>query len=254
MLREAFQLLIDTGKNSAPQIVAADAEPRHVYYLRNKEGELAKVTASPSPDKHQAISLQAIIQKAIDEKATATVWCSYSKIVTVFGEDKRSTATLELVNSAQFLKLCGWNSTKPALTQADVIREFRTTFYGCLGRAGNLVDVLKKVNFRATSSTQGEVGHGKASLGKEVTGEVTGVGNIPEYITFDFPLYANACFRNIRSEVTCALEPDAGTGTFRIIPIPGQLEIANDTGLTAIAAQIEKELEESGVGMFFGNP
>ncbi len=231
----------------------AKAHP-HVYYLRGADGELVKVKANPAPDTHKAHSLKAIIAKANYDTLDASVWYSFDKIVAVYGDDQRKTVTLELTQSAQFLKLCGWSSTKPSLTQVDIIREFRTTFYGCLGQAGNLVEILKKVNFRATSSTQGEVGHGKASLGKEVTGEVTGAAAIPLYITFNIPLFATACFRDIRADVLCALEPDAGTGTFRVIPIPGQLEVAIDWGMAKIAEQIAKGLEGSEIEMFFGKP
>jgi len=254
VLKEAFQHLIEVGRGTAATVLKVDAEPPHVYYLRDPDGNLRRVEAEPRPPMAAAYSLQAIISKALENEDTAEVWHCAGHVVTIFGKDKRGFVSLDLAYSDQYLKLCGWKQHKPALTQPELIRELRTTFRDSLAQAGELVEILRRVNFRATATTEGEVGHGKASLGKTIAGEVTGTKAIPEYVTFNFPIYANACFRSIRTSVECALDPDPASGTFRVIPLPGELEIALDAAVTAVGLQIREALGDTSIGVYYGKP
>jgi hypothetical protein len=256
VLKEAFQLLLDTGRSSADVVVKPAAEPAHVYYLRRPDGSLDRVEADRPPWAHEAHSLQAVVAIAKEAQAAnfASVWYGADHVTALFGEDLRNRVRLGLAHSEPFLQLHAWRTTKAALTQVELVRSLRTTFRDALAQAGELVNVLKRVNFTATAATQGEVGHGRASLGKQIAGEVTGTGVIPEYVTFNFPVFANACLRALRGSVECALEPDAATGTFRVIPLPGQLELAAESALAALGEQLRAELGESGVGLYYGRP
>lgn len=254
MLKDALEFMAGIGKKSAEKIVRTDAEPGYVYFVRGEDGTLEKHEASPSPVAHKAYSLQAIQEKAKEAKA-AEVWYSPDKVVCVFGDDvKRNTITLELKLSEPLAALIELKKTGKALTQPEIIRLMRTTFRDSLSQAGTLVEVLKKVNFKATSESEGVVSHGKASLGKSVISEVTGLGIIPEYVTFNFIVYANPCFKAIRGKVECALEPDASNATFRIIPLSGEIENATDAALADVAESLESLLGTDGVKILHGTP
>lgn len=254
MLKEALQYMNELGKSAAPTIVETSREPNHVYFIRRGNGELEKVSASERPEAHTALSLQAITDKAIEYAPDAEVWYSPTEIVAVVGAAHPGTVKLALVPSDQYTRLAELKRTKQAMTQIELVRDLRTTFRDSLALCGDLAESVRRVNFKATSTTQGEVGHGKASLGREITGEVTGLKTIPEYVTFDFPAYANPAFRTVRCQVECALEPDATNGCFRLMPLPGQLEVAAETALQALADQLKEELTDSGVAIFFGKP
>ncbi len=254
MLKEALEYMARVGRESAPTVVRVDAEPAHVYFLREPGGELVKMTADPKPAAHAAFSLQAIVAKAVQHAPHAEVWFSPGAVVVDFGQGLRNYATLDLTQSDPFATLVKWRQHQPALSQAELIRQLRVTFRDSLARAGELVEVLRKVRFNASQTTEGEVGHGKASLGKAITGEVTGTKAIPEYVTFDLPVYSNPCFRSVRGTVECALEPDAATGTFRVIPLPGQLEAALDAALAAVGSMIVEQLGDAEVPVYYGKP
>ncbi|WP_439624128.1 hypothetical protein [Gemmata sp.] len=254
MLKEALQYMNELGRSSASSIVETSREPHHVYFIRRNNGELEKVTADEKPEQHTALSLQAVTDKAIEYAPDAEVWYSPTEIVAVVGKDHPGTVKLALVASDQYKRLADLKAQKPAMTQMDLIRDLRTTFRDSLALCGDLVESLRKVNFRATATTQGEVGHGKASLGKEITGEVTGLKAIPEYVTFEFPAYANPSFRSVWCRVECALEPDPTNGCFRLLPLPGQLEVAAENALSFLADELKKELADSKVRLFFGKP
>lgn len=254
MLKEALEYTVGLGKKSTEKIVKTDAEPAHIYFIRGEDGTLEKKEASPFPVAHKAYSLQAIVEKAKEAKA-AEVWYSPTNVVCVFGEDvKRDRITLDITLSEPLLALIQLKKTNQALTQPEIIRLMRTTFRDSLSQAGSLVEVLRKVNFKATAESEGVVGHGKSSLGKSIVNEVTGLGVIPEYVKFNFVIYANACFRSIRGTVECALEPDASNATFRIIPMPGEIEKATDAALADVAEMLEGLLGTDGVKILHGTP
>ncbi len=251
MLKDAFQYLIEVGKSQADVVVKPSPEPAHVYFLRQPDGKLVRQHAEVHPFVHRAESLQPIADMAtIDDQ----IWYSHAAVVLKMGEDLRDRAVLELHASDQYKLLKSWKERKPALSQAELIRELRITLRDSLSQCGELVEILRRVRFNASATIEAEVGHGKASLGKAITGEVTGLKVIPEYVTFAIPVYANQCFRGIREPVECALEPDAATGTFRVIPLPGQLELAIDRGLTEIASQIVGRLDGKKVPLYHGEP
>ncbi len=253
MLKEALEYTVTLGRQSAEVIVKPPAEPNHVYFVRKPDGSLEEKEAKPFPGSHEAFSLQAILAHATDPEAS-DVWYNATHIITRFGDKLRSRVTLSLATSPQYRSLQAWASEAKMLTQVEIVRALRTTFRDALESNPNLAQVLKKVNFKAVSSTTGEIGHGNASLGKEVSANLTGADTIPEYVKFTFPIYVNPCFRAIRATVECALEPDASNGTFRVIPLPGQMECAVESTLAKIAEEIREGLAESGVSLYFGKP
>ncbi len=253
MLPEALNFLFTKGRESAPTIVTTDAEPDHVYFLRNNDGSLSRQEAEADPDAHTALSLQAIVERAPREADRGQVWYSARAVTLRYGPFLRDRITLDLLFSEPIKQLIGWRESRSALSQAELIRSLRTTFRDSIAGAGNLIEVLKKVKFNQSSAINAEVGHGRASIGKELMGEVTGTGAIPEYVTFDFPVFANACFRSIRASVECALEPDASTGSFRVIPLPGTIETAIDVGTSSIGALLGEQLPAD-FPLFYGAP
>lgn len=255
MLKDALEYMHENGKKSAGKIVKTDAEPSHIYYIRGEDGTLTKTEATPFPViGSKACTLQAVVEKAKGAEV-AEVWYAPAAVVCIYGDAaKRNRITLDLVYSEPLLALINLKKTKQSLTQPEIIRLMRTTFRDSLSQAGQLIEVLRKVNFKATSEVEGVVQHGKSSLGKQIMGEVTGLGIIPEYVKFNFQMYANSCFGLIRGTIECALEPDASNGTFQIIPLPGQIEAAQDAALLEIGESLESFLKDSGVKLFHGSP
>ncbi len=254
MLKDALEYMAEIGRKSANKIVTTDAEPKHVYFIRKEDGTLEKHEAAAFPVAHQAFSLQAIIEKA-KEADVAEVWYAPAKIVCVFGEDvKRDRITLDIKNSDPLAMLISLRDQPRQMAQAEIVRHMRTTFRQSLSEAGNLAETLSKVNFKATSETEGVIQHGKASLGKSIVNEVTGLKIIPEYVKFNFTIYANPCFKAIRGTVECALEPDVSNGTFRLIPLPGEIDNALDTALSEVAEMLVTCLSTLDIKILHGTP
>lgn len=243
MLREALDYLFTAGRAAAPSIVKCDAEPAHVYFKRAADGSLSRTEAEAAPDVHTALSLQAIVETAEREDGSQC-WYGERGVTLRYGDEYRNRIVLSLTLSDQMKQLIAWRDGAGGMTQAAILSALRTKFRDSTG-AGTLADVLKKVKFNTGSQINSEVGHGKASLGKELMGEVTGSGAIPEYVTFDFPVFATACVRSIRASVQCALEPDAAAGTFRLVPLPGLLELALDYGVQEVGRALREQLPQN---------
>lgn len=245
MDRESLQLMMDTGRKLADIVIKPPAEPDHVYLLRRPDGTTERREATGHPVKRVVYNLHTIAEivteaasEVVNHGHTPEVWYSAESITLLTGEELRNRAVMKLERSLPFRVLMGLEKDSAPLTQKDIVRTLRVTFRGCLGHHPNLVAILSKVDFKATATINGEVGHGKASLGKQLAGEVTGAGAIPEFVTLQVPVFSNLPFRDILQSVECALEPDPQSGMFRLIPVPGDLELAIDTTLAEIRMRL----------------
>ena len=256
MIREALEYLFTAGRQSADVIVKPEAEPPHVYYVREPNGKLTKWYADPPPKSHTALSMATLVDtaKGLVGPCNPSVWYSAESVVATLDRDRRDRITLPLDLSEPFKLLRQWHANKPAISQADLIRALRITLADCLASSGNLLDIIRRVRFRTGSDTTAEVSHGRSSIGKALESEVTGTGILPEYVGFSVPVFATPCVAGIRAHVRCALDPDAATGTFRVIPIPGQLESAAEDAVEEIGMTVRDLVGEAAVGVYHGKP
>lgn len=253
---DALKYMHHIGREAAPAIIRTDAEPPHVYYRRNAGGELERVVAAPAPASVAVYDLGTLVQVAKDA-GRADIYYSPDAVVVVFGEDRRSRAALKLNRARPFALLEEWERSAPALPQPDLIRHLRVTLAGCTGPSGNIVEILRRVKFRTGQEIVSEVGHGKASLGKAIEGEVTGTSIIPPELALAVPVWSNPCLSHLGGTIRCALDPDPGTGTFRVTPLPGMIEITIDSACTGVGNDIRDRLQAEGVegvGVYYGKP
>lgn len=259
MLKELFDAL--TGQAvaaNAVTVVRPDAEPDHVYYLFQQGKEPKKVEAAASPRRHRACDLQAVVAFAERCKDFGSVvwYCRTGVVCLTADEDRRDSVTLPLDLSPQMKAVQALEAIKKAMGQAEIVFALRTTFKACLGRAGNLLEVLRRVNFSASSAGGGTVEHGKRSVGKSLESQITGAAALPEYVTLDVPIFATA-FPGIRGTVECALEPYPETQTFQLLPLPGEVERAVAGGEKAVGELLAQQLAEAGadgVPVYYGQP
>jgi hypothetical protein len=139
---------------------------------------------------------------------------------------------------------------RPSYKQADFVRLLRITFAGCLGPAGNLLEIVRKIQFRVNQAGRSEVQHGKASIGKSLEAELTGAGALPEEVVFQVPIFESG-FQDLEM-VGCALEVDPQTETFQLIPYPRSIEEALSVAEERLGAELTASLE--GVRVFHGVP
>jgi hypothetical protein len=261
MIQEALEYMKDVGEQSAASIITHNAEPPHVYFVRNKDGTLTRKEADPLPRSHKAADLQAIIEKVVEAKKASEpveIWFSRKSVTLFIGEHRRDRVDLALEFSKPLQTLLQWETSKPNLQQAELRKQLRIIFRDCLALAGNLVDIISKVKLVQNSQGDSELTHGRASLGKSIEAQVTGAGTLPEYFQLQVPIFTNPAFASAQYAIECALEPDPSTGTFQVIPIPNRIEKAIAAGEQRIGIMIGEALKDAGAedttGKFFGSP
>lgn len=244
MIKEAIEYLFGLGKAAAPSVVTVPAEPSHVYYLRKPDGTLEHCYADVPPDNRTAYNLNALADLAAhiisDTDVAPEVFYTPSAVVLTYST--RDRMTLPLKAGAAFEVLTKLGQQSASYTQAQLTQLLRTTFRGTFeAQYPTLIDVFKRVTFKSGQVTVGEVTHGRASLGREVMGEVTGFAAIPEYVTFTVPVFVTRDFAHVRREVTVAVTPDATNGQFVLATLPGHIEDALATALEDVEQVIVEQ-------------
>ena len=235
---------------AGPKILKPSGEPKHVYLLTKSDGTTERRDADAEPREHAAANLDTVVAFALRFKDfEAEIWYSRSQVVVLIGEYRRERATLSLVLSEQMKAMTIVHARK--LDQRSLLTLLRVTLKDCLRDAG-LIEVLRRVKFESGMMVDAAVGHGTASIGKEMRGKVSGQGMIPEYVVFDVPVFENA-FRTFRWPVEVAIDPDPSTGTFQLTPLPGQIEAALAAAEEMIAEKVAEVVGED-VPAYFGTP
>lgn len=134
--------------------------------------------------------------------------------------DRRDQVTMLLNHSPQFKTL---QSLGAELTPPQIVRLLRHDLHD-VAPAG-LLPVVRRVDFKRRNDGSSNIQHGKESLGRSIEAEISGAENIPEYVTMSCPVY-DAPDLSQKYPVVCSVEINAMAGTFRICPLPGQLEAA----------------------------
>lgn len=249
MIAEALKYLIEQGKAAKPDVVKVDGLP-HTYFHRKADGTLEEWDV-PNPDNCAAGDLDTLVRVALRRADDGSeVWYDANSVVCRYGEYSRERTTLKLEFSKQYLQLRSWE-TPTALDQETLIRHLRVTFRDALPAGESLVAVVRKVKFATATTIDAEQSHGKASVGKQIMGEVTGTAALPEYVTLAIPVFANPSLSWV-FPVECAFEPDPRDGKFRLIPLPGQLDGASAHALDKIRQDLVAALGE--IPVYHGRP
>jgi hypothetical protein len=241
------------NKAQGVQVLKPEGEASNRFYLHNHQsgqGEFHDIAAKPR--QHAASDLTAVAEFAKANEGAA-VWYSRNKVVCVADDStfRRNTITLTLQPSVQVQLLQRLETNQHAYPQKEFVKLLRTTFANNL--SGNLLEIVRRVKFRVDQSGESVVAHGKASIGKSVEAELTGAGVLPEYVAFNVPAFASG-YQSLNHSVRCALEPDAATQTFQLIPIPGEVERVMCEAEAGIHDSLLSLLDGKDVPVYYGVP
>lgn len=238
-------------------VVNLAAEPDHVYLLARPDGTADVRHAGPKPRRHVAGSLDTVVTLAKEHAETsalsAVIWYSRKAIVCLLDDaTRRDQVRFDLQCSKQIETLQVLEGIRKPFKQAELLSLLRVTFAKCLDQTGNLVEILRRIKFRQASAGESVVQHGKSSLGRSVEAELTGTGALPEYVTLHVPIWTNLVVGE--QSVQCALEPDAATETFQLIPLPGEIENATQRAERVIYERLLDAVGDAPIAVYLGTP
>lgn len=230
------------------------AEPSHVYYVVDSDGNHELCRADPKPYDHVHTTIQSLCGWAHKNEATE-IWIGVRSIVAV---KDRSRATFQFTYSDPFNELREYAEREDAtaeIPQAELYQKLRTTFRGCTPDHGNLAPLVGKVDIKKAQEASGAVTTGKVSMSRSMVAEASGAGQLPDVLIFKVPLFETAPLEaDARINTAFDLEPQ--DEVFRIVILPGEIDAAMHKARTYLHSLIAKELEYLGVliQVYFGEP
>ena len=257
MLKEFVETLSRQAVLASRAAVIETPEPDGTYTLALPDGTVKNVEAQRPNYDHRPADLQAVVDVFIEWDETkpelAQLWYSRAMVITFCGRDR---ARLDLKPSPQMSMLMKWETQPCPLQQRQMLFALRQTFNGCVSQ--DILDVLKRVKFENGSVVDSEISNSKTSLGKQLRSEATGCGAIPEWLIFTVPIFESG-FKTLGT-ITCALDVDASQGTFKLVPIAGQVEAVFAAAEAQMGESLKTLLIESSGGtdhsesLFYGQP
>ena len=251
---ESLKFLDSQSKATSPQnrIVKAPAEPDHVYYVLNGDGNLTRREAAEAPYAFDASDMGTVAKLSAGWQG-AHVWYSRDAIILTSGRDR---ATLSIKPSPQLLTLAEWERPsgveKP---QADFIRLLRVMFADCYGDHPDLLKIIRGVRTSKTAAVDSQIQQGKVSLKREHVAEMSGTAEVPDTVTFLVPVFASPQLP-VRTRVRVAIDPNPEREVFNLTTLAGQIELAYSVGEAWLAERMQESLEEHTVDvpLYFGSP
>ena len=262
MLKDALEFLKNSAaKEFYPRVITPAAEPKQAYLLAKEDGTYERMVAMPHPRQHKANDIESLIRALVDcskiglqmfsadgaqMPSKSSVWYDQDGIVGLFSDATRyDRVSMDLGVSPQIESLQKLVDTEPTMDQRKLIRFLKHEMSGCLGPTGKLLDVIRAVKFTNNQSGESARTQGKASIGNRIEAELTGVGALPEYVTFAVPTFANPRFSSVQ-DIVCSLDVDPVTGQFQLIPVPMAIENAISLALTIVGEAIDSTIAEMG--------
>jgi hypothetical protein len=260
LTKDTVQLVQDTAvKAASSRIITAPSEPKHVYYVLDAAGEMQKLYADPEPALHRPTDFASVVELANDADAeqNQSLWVSLSGITAILSDDRRERAHLKLTLSQQFKTLSGWNDTGIGGACLDHIQAytfFRTVFRDSLAAHSGIRDDVRKVDFAKAQQAAGEVSRTGVSMSRKLVAEASGADKLPEVLTFDVPVFAEA-IAPVRVQVRVAFDLEPQLEKFRFIVLPCEIEAAIEKAESWLETQIHQQLEGTeGINVYRGTP
>lgn len=258
---------------STPKVLSFPNESSFVQRLF-VNGVLETIRLDPRERKHTATDIPSLVDALILSSVTidsssalpagsgsgpiSAVWVNEDRAFGYLDEsNRRDSVELPLSASPQIDSLKELNSLK-WMPQKDLIKFLKNDLYGCLGSSGDLLAIIRQVRFTHNQTVTGNHGVSKASLGNSIEAEITGAGNLPEFVSFDVPVFNNPRCQFVAT-IICSLDCDLTNGNFQLLPVPLSIETAIAAGVSVVIDRIRKYAKDASVPdgklmVFAGSP
>jgi hypothetical protein len=240
MIEEAIKALIDVGLRTAEPDLISVGDSRRLAYVVN--GEVETYEREPAPRDHKAGTLADLIKLADrfnDDADRPVVWYGKSEVVLVIDDSghRLEKATLTLAPSAVFARVKALAAKPERFEHKPFLRLLRVDLAGTIAPA-ELYDRVKRVTFENGLTVRADVSRNKSeSMGRDITSKVSGEGDVPEEVVLMLPVYSTPGERE-RYALRCAVEVDPAEGSFRLTPMPDEIERVEALAVASIGQRL----------------
>ena len=252
--KDTLNLLQQTAVKAAGAQMVAGLNPRRQVLVVNGEMEMLEIP--PAIREHQMASLEDLIlfagRIADEEKSNPVVYHSQDRVVLVIDDaDRRDQVIFHLHYSREFAALVGLSETC-VFDQRQFLRLLRLV----LNVDAATVALFRRLDWKVTNESRGEVLHGRESLGRSVEAAVQGSAEVPDELPVAVPIYDNFG-EDMPYLIRCLIEFDAVNARLQFLPAPGELVRVLDRHQASIRSRLEAALQaegEKGVPIYYGKP
>lgn len=240
MLKEAFSLLIDLGKQSvSTQLVGL---PGGGTLLVRPDRTTEVLPEPPEYGITRLTSIESLVLWAGENQVTE-VFVKHGMIEAYANRSKKSErriATVELHLSTAMLALQAWFGT--AKRQQSVVRDLRSTLADTFD--SRYLAVFRSLDFTRRNDGSRKIGHTGESLGKSIESAAQSqYGEVPERMTFSVPLWS---FDGApRVAIQTAIEIDAENETIYLMPVGDTVAQATNSAIAAMVETLRNSLPET---------
>lgn len=186
------------------------------------------------------------------EMRASSCWACRNQVVLFPDDVERDDAVMmRLAFSKPLITIMQWEKNPGVYDQKQLQRLLRVDFRNCLPEAQAILDIIKQIRWGETRGIESSAVKGKSSLGKSLHQEFVGLENLPDFLTFQLPVFSQGFVTFQRVE--CYLEPNEGSTNFTILPTFGQVEAAVVAGELALIDALKVALPE-GLPVYHGQP
>jgi len=245
MITEALQYFTSLARTSNDPKLILDQEgiesPRSATYVIGEK--IVDVPISKPPRDHHVGSLEDLIALANRFGFPAVVWYCISCVWLVIDDDghrcERAAFNLELSDTWKLLK-----ELRQRRTEFDH-KSFCKLLRIDLAKAlppGALLEIVRSVSFEAGTVVKAKVTRQMESMGRDITSAVSGERDIPETVTLLVPVFKSPRLINDRYSVSCAVDVDPERGTFKLFPVPDEIERVEQLAIENIGVALGEGL------------
>jgi len=231
-VREIAELAKQTLRAEALEV---DGFAREVMVV-GPDGSVGWRPKPPANIRHRVESVYDLVRLVEAEEHRGSLWISPDAVTYVLDNEHRyDRVTCDLATTDQFKNLTEMSQAMLWRPQKDLVWLLQTTFDGCV--PADLVKSLQYLKFSRTSEGHATVTHGSDSMGNQVAAACRGGnGEIPEYVNCDAPVYITPGFGlQQKRRIRCRLLIDTDEQRLCLMPLPGELDKAVQSVLSALA-------------------
>lgn len=258
MIKEVVEHLLGVGaKTAAPVTLHETATDKTIFV----GGEITELSKGIDPRRHQVDSLRELMSFVDDfigrhDDPSVVVWYDADQIVVVLDDDghRVDRLCLALDPSDSWVVISNLFKSRPSFDLKGFVRLLRIDLAACLDPAV-LLNRVRKVRFENGQTVSADLQRNRESMGREITAAVSADSELPEEVVLTVnPLKPGImpAARDTPYGIRCAVEIDPSMGTFKLTPLPDEVERVSVLVLADIEAELEAGLP--GVRRYRGRP
>ena len=257
MILDALRYLGDLAVTAATPRKLDSGDPRLMVYTIG--GGVEKIPTEPTPRNHAVFCLGDLVNIAnrfADAASKPVVWYDEAAVVLVIDDDghRLEKVTLGLNRSDVFTLLAEITQAtpRPKYDQKAFVRLLRIDLAGTLDPVV-LLDKVRKIRFENGQSVELASTRQRESMGRTITSQATCAGgDLPEEVTLQVRVYKTLGLRE-SYPLRCSVEVDPAEGSFRLIPLPDEIERVEQMAMTTVLGCLDDGLNEA-IPRYYGAP